>query len=199
MTGFSLKSQLVQNMRIIRIITAALLCLMLFACASTTAPAPVSSPAGKSRVMKSVPFFPQEDYQCGPAAMASVLNYRGVKTTPEEVAAAIYSKSARGTLNFDMVFYAEKKGLFARQYPGSLADLKYRIDKSHPLIVMVDYGFLVYQKNHFMVVVGYDGGNVIVHSGRDSFKAIPIDDFLKTWQKTNNWTLLIQKTNTGRS
>lgn len=180
-------------------IIAALLCLMLFACASTATPAPVSSPAGKSRVIKSVPFFPQEDYQCGPAAMASVLNYRGVKTTPEEVAAAIYSKSARGTLNFDMAFYAERKGLFARQYPGNLADLKYRIDRFHPLIVMVDHGFFVYQKNHFMVVVGYDGGNVIVHSGKDSFKAIPIDDFLKTWQKTNNWTLLIQKTNPGQS
>jgi hypothetical protein len=179
--------------------TAVLLCLAFSSCASSSAPVPVSFQAGSSRIIKSVPFFPQEDYQCGPAAMAAVLNYRGVKRTPEEVAAAIYSKSARGTLNFDMVFYAEKKGLFARQYPGNLADLKYRINKSHPLIVMVDYGFLVYQKNHFMVVVGYDSGNVVVHSGKDSFKRVPIDDFLKTWQKTNNWTLLIQKTNTEQS
>lgn len=185
--------------RVLFLGTAVLLCFALSSCASSSAPVPVSFPAGSSRIIKSVPFFPQDQYQCGPAAMASVLNYRGVKTTPEEVAAAIYSKSARGTLNFDMVFYAEKKGLFARQYPGNLADLKYRINKSHPLIVMVDYGFLVYQKNHFMVVVGYDSGNVVVHSGKDSFKRLPVDEFLKTWQKTNNWTLLIQKTNTEQS
>jgi ABC-type bacteriocin/lantibiotic exporter with double-glycine peptidase domain len=178
--------------RIFRNITAVLLGLMLFACAAApNAPAP----AGSVRIIESVPFFSQEDYQCGPAAMASVLNYRGIKIRSEEIASAIYSKSARGTLNFDMVFFAEKKGLYARQYPGNLADLKYRIDNSHPLIVMVDYGFLIYQKDHFMVVVGYDSGNIIVHSGKDSFKRIPIEDFLKTWQKTKNWTLLIQKTN----
>jgi predicted double-glycine peptidase len=177
--------------------TAVLLCFALSSCTESSKSSGRSlTSAASARIIKSVPFFPQEEYQCGPAAMASVLNYRGVKTTPEEVASAIYSKSARGTLNFDMIFYAEKKGLFARQYQGNLADLKYRINNSHPLIVMVDYGFLIYQKNHFMVVVGYDNGNVIVHSGKDSFKRVPVDDFLKTWQKTNNWTLLIQKTNT---
>jgi len=29
-----------------------------------------------------VPFFPQEDYQCGPAALATVLNVTGVTITP---------------------------------------------------------------------------------------------------------------------
>lgn len=180
-------------------ITAALLCIELCACvAPVTPPASPAVGAGDARIIKSVPFFPQEDYQCGPASMASVLNYQGLKTAPEEVAAAIYSKSARGTLNFDMVFFAERQGLSARQYPGNLADLKSRINRSSPLIVMVDYGFWAYQKNHFMVVVGYDSGNVIVHSGKDSYKPVPVDAFLKAWRKTNNWTLLIQKMDQGR-
>ena len=32
-----------------------------------------------------VPFFPQVDYQCGPAALATVLGYSGVKVTPEQL------------------------------------------------------------------------------------------------------------------
>lgn len=183
--------------RTICLVTFALLCLALFSCAGPKPPSHVSGP--DARILKSVPFYPREEYQCGPAAMASVLNYQGVKTTPEEIAAAIYSKSARGTLNFDMVLFSERKGLFARQYPGNLADLKHRIDKHHPLIVMVDNGFLIYRKNHFMVVVGYDRDNIIVHSGRKYFKPVPIDDFLDTWQKTNNWTLLIQNMDKDRS
>jgi len=49
----------------------------------------------------------------------------------------------------DMGLYAEKKGLKAIQYAGSLEDLKRNIDSNYPLIVLVDYGFWVYQKNHF--------------------------------------------------
>ncbi len=183
--------------RALFITTAVLLCLGAFSCAAQPE---LSSPhrTASGRIIKSVPFFPQDEYQCGPAAMASVLNYEGMKVSPEEIAAEIYSKSARGTLNFDMLFYAQKKGGVARHYEGSLADLKHRIDKGHPVIVMVDYGFFVYQKNHFMVVVGYDDDNVIVHSGRNRCKSIRTDDFLKTWQKTRNWTLLIQKANADK-
>lgn len=146
-----------------------------------------------ARLIDTVPFFPQEQYQCGPAAMASVLNYRGLAITPEEIAPEIYSKSARGTLNFDMIFFAQKKGFQARQYPGNIEDLKKNIDRLNPIIVLVDYGLLTYRKDHYMVVVGYDSDHIIVHSGRDRFKSIPIGDFLVPWKKTKFWALLVEK------
>lgn len=178
------------------LLLAFFLCPVLLAC-SLGSPAgyvKAGSPGDNARIIRDVPFFPQEKYQCGPAALASVLNYRGLKVTPGEIAPAIYSESARGTLNIDMVFYAERQGMKASQYSGTLDDLKKNLDRSNPLIVLVDYGFLSYRKDHFMVVVGYDAGHIIAHSGRDSFKPVPIDDFLKTWKKTKNWTLLIEET-----
>ena len=60
---------------------------------------------GSGRVVEDVPFYPQERYQCGPASLASVLNYLGVKVSPEEIASDIYSKTAKGTLDIDMVSY----------------------------------------------------------------------------------------------
>lgn len=158
------------------------------------APSSAGSMPADARIIRDVPFFPQEKFQCGPAAMASVLNYRGLRITPEEVAREIYSESARGTLNIDMVFFAERKGMKAVQYSGSLTDLKNNIDGANPVIVLVDYGFLNYRKDHFMVVVGYDGGSVIAHSGKNSFLPVPNDDFLKIWNKTKNWSLLVQQT-----
>ena len=32
-----------------------------------------------------VPFFPQEEYQCGPAALAMALNAAGLSVTPESL------------------------------------------------------------------------------------------------------------------
>jgi len=144
-------------------------------------------------LIKAVPFYPQESYQCGPASLAMVMNYRNVTVKPEEIAEDIYSKSARGTLNLDMVLYAQRKGLSALQYQGSLRDLKTNIDSGNPLLVLVDYGFSFYQSGHFMVVVGYNESSVIVNSGKMKAHFIPEKEFLKVWGKTNYWTLLIQR------
>ncbi len=151
---------------------------------------PMLSPK-TTRMIEGVPFFPQEDFQCGPASLAGVLNYYGLRITPAEIAAEVFSRSARGTLDMDMVFYAQRKGMKAEQYAGSFEDLQGSLDSRRPLIVLIDQGFWVYQSHHFMVVVGYDKGGIVVNSGREENKFISLDSFLKTWEKTKFWTLRI--------
>lgn len=153
---------------------------------------PHSMNAQKIRIIEDVPFFAQEDYQCGPSALAGVLNYWGVKVTPEEISKEIFSKTARGTLNIDMLLYAQKKGLNAVQYNGSLSDLKENIDSGFPVIVMVDLGISFFKANHFMAVTGYNEKGVIVNSGREKDKFLYEKDFLNAWVKTGYWTLLIK-------
>jgi len=145
--------------------------------------------SGSQEIVAEVPFFPQERYQCGPASLAGVLNYWGILVTPEEIAEAIYSRSARGTLDLDLVFYGEKKGLKAALYEGSRDDLGKNIKDKIPLIVLVDEGFLAYQKHHFMVVVGYNNQGIFAHSGGERQRFYPWPGFLKAWEKTRNWTL----------
>lgn len=144
-------------------------------------------------IIENVPFYPQKTYQCGPASLAGVLNYWEINVSPNDIVEETYSKSAKGTLNIDMVLYAQGKGLNAIQYKGDMEDLKKNIDLGYPLIVLVDYGFSIYQVNHFMVVIGYNEHGVIVNSGKDKGKFIAEKDFIKTWGKTNYWTLLIKK------
>lgn len=144
-----------------------------------------------TRIIEGVPFFPQEEFQCGPASLAGVLNYYSLRITPAEIAAEVFSRSARGTLDMDMVFYAQRKGMKAEQYAGSFEDLQSSVDSRRPLIVLIDQGFWVYQNNHFMVVVGYDKGGIVVNSGKEENKFISLDSFLKTWEKTKFWTLRI--------
>ncbi|MBI3378950.1 MAG: peptidase C39 family protein [Nitrospirae bacterium] len=146
-----------------------------------------------NRIIANVPFHAQEAYQCGPASLAGVMNYWKIDVTPDDIAKEIYSKSAKGTLNIDMVIYPQKKGLFAEQYSGNMKDLKKNIDSGYPLVVFVDYGLWVFQSNHFMVVVGYNEDRVIVNSGKDKGKFISEEDFIKAWEKTKFWTLLIKR------
>jgi len=159
----------------------------LFSCAGSS---PFSE--GKAaRVIEHVPFYPQEMYQCGPASLAEVLNFWGTAVSPEEIAEEIYSKSAKGTLTLDMILYAKKKGFNAGQYQGSYDDIQRNVESGVPLVVMVDYGFWVYQQNHYMIVFGYNENGVIVHSGKRSHQFIALNQLLGSWKKTNFWTLRI--------
>ena len=169
-----------------------ILCCMLFISLSFSCSAVSTHLNSNTVIIDNVTYYLQEDYQCGPASLASVLNFWGVGVTPEKVAKEIFSKSARGTLTMDMLIYATRKGLYARQYTGSWHDLKTRIGDGYPLIILVDYGFLIYRDNHFMVVVGYNDEGVIVNCSIRGQTFIPKSRFLRSWERTNFWTLLIK-------
>jgi ABC-type bacteriocin/lantibiotic exporter with double-glycine peptidase domain len=161
---------------------------LLFSCAGVPDVRESTAP----RIIENVPYFAQEAYQCGPASLAGVLNYWQVVVSPEDIAAEIYSESAKGTLDVDMVLYAQRKGLRVKQYEGSIEDIKCNIDLGHPVIVLVDYGFWVYQQNHYMVVVGYNEKGILANSGKERLKFISFKDFLKSWKRTEFWTMLIE-------
>ncbi len=50
-----------------------------------------------------VPFFAQEDYLCGPAALAMVLDYSGLAVRPEDLVAQVYAPARQGSLPPAMV------------------------------------------------------------------------------------------------
>jgi hypothetical protein len=45
-----------------------------------------------------VPFFPQQQYHCGPSSLASVINYRGTPVEPDQIAQMIYVPGLKGSL-----------------------------------------------------------------------------------------------------
>ncbi|MFZ6016582.1 MAG: C39 family peptidase [Nitrospirota bacterium] len=157
---------------------------------ATTYEIPINT---RTIIIENVPFYPQETYQCGPAALAGVMNFWGINVSHSKIVKEIYSESAKGTLNIDMVMYAQRKGLHALQYAGSIEDLKKNINAGYPVVVLVDYGFSIYQSNHFMVVTGYNEYGIIANSGKERATFIPGKKFLKSWERTKYWTLLIRK------
>lgn len=145
-----------------------------------------------------VPFFPQNQFQCGPASLASVLNFYNIHVSPEEIRDAIYLKRLKGTLNMDMFSYARgfaDRGINVREIYGDLTILKGEIRREHPVIVFTDLGIWHIRRGHYMVVVGYDDlkGGVIVYSGREKDKFLPYPAFLRIWKRGGYWALVINK------
>jgi len=167
-----------------------LLALSFAGCAGSLPPA-FSPPAASAR-LANVPFFPQLDYQCGPASLAGVLNYYGKIVDPQKIARAIFRENIRGTVTLDMVLYARDQGLSARWFSGSVGELVEAINSGNPVIVMVDYGFSVVSHNHYMVVVGYGPTGIVANSGTSRETHISWSDFLPTWERAQRWTLRVE-------
>lgn len=163
----------------------------LCACAAA-APEGFVPPSG-GRMLAGVPFHPQEDHQCGPSSLATVLNFLGDPASPEAIAAAIYRPGLRGTVSLDLALYPRTRGFSTRFFRGSAADVAAEIDAGRPLLVMIDYGFSGVHYFHYMVVTGYDAEGVRVNSGRDRDMRVSWGRFLSQWSGADDWALSVTR------
>ena len=102
-----------------------------------------------------MPFFPQEKYYCGPAALAMVLSWSGLPVTQEEIAAQVYTPGREGTLQSDMVAGARRHGRLAVPVT-RLSDLTAELAAGHPVVVFQNLGFGWFPVWHYAVAIGYD-------------------------------------------
>lgn len=151
-------------------------------------------PESRTEVALSVPFFPDNTDQCGPSALASVLEYWGKPAEPELLRQEIYQARLKGSLALDLLLAAGSRGLSAELVNGSLAKVREELDSGRPLIAFVNAGYSFYPAGHYLVITGYDDRRqcLIVHSGMKRSQRIPYGKFERQWQKTERWALLIQ-------
>lgn len=143
--------------------------------------------------VEGVPFYPQKEYQCGPASLAAVLNYWGRSVSPDQITQAIYLHRLKGSLSLDLWRYARDQGFDARMQEGSLENLQAHLSHKQPVIAFLNLGFTFFPIGHFLVVVGLDPEQqaVIAYSGTEKDKRIPYNKFLSDWKKTDYWSLVI--------
>jgi len=178
-----------------------ILCLRLLAVFSIIALSACSSTAYKSSLSPSLsssqkinaPFFPQEKYQCGPAALATVLNYRDIAISPDALSHQVYIPERKGSLQLEMKAATRRAALVPYQLEGGLNALLQEVEAGNPVLVLQNLSFSWLPQWHYAVVIGYqlEQNQIILHSGTLENYAMPISSFLKTWQRAENWALVI--------
>jgi tetratricopeptide (TPR) repeat protein len=139
-----------------------------------------------------VPFFPQEDYQCGPAALAMTLAHTGARVTPDELIPEVYLPERRGSLQIEMLAAARRHERVSYPLAPRLEDLLREIAAGNPAIVLLDYGVWPVRIWHYAVAIGYDreAGRVIVHSGKRPRLAMPIVVLEYLWKESDYWAMV---------
>jgi len=175
-----------------------LVCLLILSgCASTPqsrqirANGPGSLPSAVE--LSDTPFFPQTQYQCGPAALATLLQNHGVETTPEELSRQVYIPERKGSLQIEMTVATRRHKMLPYQLAPRLIDLFTEIAAGNPVLVLQNLGLEWYPQWHYAVVVGYDTNSdeVILRSGTTKRWLTPFEVFERTWKRADFWALVI--------
>jgi tetratricopeptide (TPR) repeat protein len=181
-----------------RLLAGALFCLLVLSgCASMVPQTMALREAWPEGVperfeMTEVPFFPQEDYQCGPAALATALVNSGVQVTPEELVKWVYIPERQGSLQAEMLATPRRYGLIGYQLAPRYGDLLREVAGGHPVVILQNLGIGPVEKWHYAVVVGFDypAGELYLRSGAKQREAMPFTYLEHTWQKSNHWAMV---------
>lgn len=189
----------VSNSRSARLLLVVGVCSMvlLAGCATPRQTAAIrhSPPDVVARIeLETVPFFPQERFQCGPAALATVLAAQGLAVTPEQLEPEVYLPQRRGSLQVELVAAARNRGRIV--YPlvaPELDHLLIEVAAGHPVLVMQNLGVDWLPQWHYAVVVGYDleNGTVMLRSATTRRRVSTLALFERTWSRAGYWGVVI--------
>lgn len=175
---------------------ALFLALLLGGCAAPpqTAALHAQWPAGvpERALLAEVPFFAQEDHQCGPAALAMLLQSAGVKATPEQLLPQVYLPGREGSLQLEMIVAARRNGLPAYKLAPRLDALLAELAAGHPVLVLQNLSLEAWPVWHYAVAIGFDRAaqTVTLHSGRTARLEMSLATFERTWARGGHWAIV---------
>lgn len=143
--------------------------------------------------LKEVPFYPQEEFQCGPASLATVLNYAGKRVSPEELTPQVYLPERQGSLQTEMLTATRRQGLLAYTIGPNIEGLVAALNNGNPPLVLLNLSLPVYPMWHYAVVVGIDPQEyeITLRSGLNRREVMPIRTFLHLWDRSSNWGFVV--------
>jgi len=175
---------------------AGILFLILGGCRTLPPPAALSEDMAaalpRQVELSKVPFFAQEDYQCGPAALAMVMNHASLAVDPEVLKPEVYLPGREGSLQVEMMGATRRHGLVAYQMSPVLGEVLEEVARGTPVVVLQNLALDWYPVWHYAVVIGYDLDNkeVILRSGRESRQRISLVAFENTWARSAHWAMV---------
>jgi tetratricopeptide (TPR) repeat protein len=140
-----------------------------------------------------VPFFPQKEHQCGPAALATVLRSSGAAGSPDELANEVYLPGRKGSLQVELIAAARLRDRLTYEVSKDLPSVMHQLAAGSPVLVMQNLGITPIPIWHYAVVVGYDldAGTLVLRSGTTERRVMGMRRFMSTWNRAQRWGFVV--------
>jgi predicted double-glycine peptidase len=142
--------------------------------------------------LQETPFFAQEAYQCGPAALATALTQAGVRASPEALVSQVYLPGRKGSLQAEMVAATRRYGLLAYPLAPRLEDALREVADGTPVLVLQNLSLAWMPIWHYAVLIGFDvpGQEVVLRSGVTRRLTMTMTNFEHTWARGEYWAMV---------
>jgi ABC-type bacteriocin/lantibiotic exporter with double-glycine peptidase domain len=130
---------------------------------------------------------------CGPAALASVLNHWEPALDLEAVRRLTGPPDDEGMAAGRLRAVARGRGLHAHLISGTLADLDREVQAGRPVLVGVVRIHGRKRLAHYQVVAGYHAGRALLLAAdpERGWTVVPVEQFLAEWQPARRLALVV--------
>ncbi|MGZ5115225.1 MAG: PA2778 family cysteine peptidase [Burkholderiales bacterium] len=142
--------------------------------------------------LQDAPFFPQTEYQCGPAALATTLVHFKIATSVGELVDRVYIPARKGSVQLEMLAAPRSFGVISYTLAPQLEAVLREIAAGTPVIVLQNLGPGPFTVWHYAVAVGYNArsGTVVLRSGEQRRLVLPLAAFEYTWKASGHWAMV---------
>ena len=181
---------------VIRFSLTGFYCLGLIACSAqieATRLASLRENLPTQTTVNGVPFYPQQQYHCGPAALAMLLTWSGIQRQPEQLTEYVFLPAKSGSMQADMLATARRHGRIAYPVTTGLEGLGQELAAGHPVLVLQNLGLDWLPRWHYAVATGLDLNRqtLRLHTGISRDYELNLATFLHTWHRADSWAVVI--------
>ena len=143
--------------------------------------------------LQDTPFFPQKEYQCGPAALGTVLAASGIAVSPDELTGKVYLPERRGSLQLELIATSRRYARLPYVLDGKLTAILAELASGRPVLILQNLGLASYPIWHYAVVVGFDSSHdeIILRSGDRKRLTVSTRKFMRSWELADYWALVV--------
>ena len=161
--------------------------LALSACATLPPP-----PAGQAVQLAGVPAFAQQDLQCGPAALASLLTSSGEPTTPESLTPDLSIPARQGSLQVALVAQARARLRVPLVLEPSETALIEALRAGQPVLMLLNLGVRSVPTWHYAVLTGFDPAQgYTLNAGKSEPERYSRRQLLRRWDWAGRWAMTL--------
>lgn len=145
-------------------------------------------------VLEDTPYYPQEDYQCGPAALAMLLSASGIIVHPDDLTPYTYIPERRGSLQLELLAACRVHNRIPYVIDPDISSLFSELKAGRPVLVLQNLGLNILPAYHYAVVIGIlPPDRIVLHSGNKKRLITDIDHFSRTWKRAGSWGMIALK------
>ncbi|NVK56598.1 MAG: PA2778 family cysteine peptidase [Alteromonadaceae bacterium] len=142
-------------------------------------------------VIKSVPFYPQQAFYCGPTTLSEVFAFYNKQVSPNQIAPKLFIPEQEGSLKVEMISAARQFDFLPYADNGNLQQIIQLVSDDIPVIVFQNLSISLFPQWHYAVVIGFDleHREVELHTGVTPNHRMSFELFEKTWRRGDYWFL----------